>query len=181
MTAKSDRNPFKSTGSSFLFALVLLLFLACNSNGRQPDPSGTPASTSLKGAGETVPSSPSVPAGGEALGSRSPEQRTGNAPPARRALLIGINKYQKVPDLYGSTNDVAMIKRVLMSKFGFQERHIKTLEDEKATRAGILSSLRKFVKETNPKDIVYIHYSGHGSQVEDLDGDEKVQDDSTLR
>ena len=32
--------------------------------------------------------------------------------------------------------------------------------------------MNKIVKESGPNDVVYIHYSGHGSQVEDLNGDE---------
>jgi len=90
----------------------------------------------------------------------------------KRALLIGINKYRAVPKLQGSLNDIDTMKQVLITRWGFPERHIRILTDEQATRAGILAALNQFVGETGPQDTVYIHYSGHGSQVADLNGDE---------
>lgn len=90
----------------------------------------------------------------------------------KRALLIGINKYQAVPKLQGSLNDIETMKQVLITRWGFPEANIKRLTDEQATRQGILAALHQFVKETGPLDTVYIHYSGHGSQVADLNGDE---------
>ncbi|NOS79111.1 MAG: DUF4384 domain-containing protein [Nitrospira sp.] len=91
---------------------------------------------------------------------------------AKRALLIGINKYHAVPKLQGSLNDIETMKRVLVSRWGFPEGNIRLLTDEQATRDGMLAALNQFVSETGPLDTVYIHYSGHGSQVADLNGDE---------
>lgn len=90
----------------------------------------------------------------------------------KRALLIGINKYRAVPKLQGSLNDIDTMKHILITRWGFPESHIRLLTDEQATRAGILAALDQFVGETGPQDTVYIHYSGHGSQVADLNGDE---------
>ncbi|BCA53319.1 hypothetical protein W02_04590 [Nitrospira sp. KM1] len=90
----------------------------------------------------------------------------------KRALLIGINNYRAVPKLQGSLNDVETMKQVLMTRWGFPEVNIRTLTDEQATREGMLAALSRLVDDTGPDDIVYIHYSGHGSQVEDLNGDE---------
>jgi hypothetical protein len=92
-----------------------------------------------------------------------------------RALLIGINNYESVPKLHGALNDVETIRHILLTKWGFVERNITVLTDKAATRIGMLTALEQFVKETGPHDTVYVHYSGHGSQVEDLSGDE--QDD----
>lgn len=93
----------------------------------------------------------------------------------KRALLIGINKYKGVPKLQGSLNDVATMKQVLMTRWGFDERHLTVLTDEAATRAGMLAALENLVREAGTNDTVYVHYSGHGSQVPDTNGDE--QDD----
>ncbi|HJT21138.1 MAG TPA: caspase family protein [Nitrospira sp.] len=90
----------------------------------------------------------------------------------KRALLIGINKYRAVPKLQGSLNDVETMRQVLITRWGFPESNIQFLKDEQATRDGILAALKQFVGETGPNDTVYIHYSGHGSQVADLNGDE---------
>lgn len=91
----------------------------------------------------------------------------------KRALLIGINKYKGVPKLQGSLNDIATMKQILITRWGFDERHITLLTDEAATRAGMLAALEQFVHEAGPDDTVYFHYSGHGSQVQDTNGDEK--------
>jgi len=91
----------------------------------------------------------------------------------KRALLIGINKYKGVPKLQGSLNDIATMKQILITRWGFDERHITLLTDEAATRAGMLAALEQFVREAGPDDTVYFHYSGHGSQVQDTNGDEK--------
>ena len=98
----------------------------------------------------------------------------------RRALLIGINEYQAVPSLAGSVNDIAAMQAVLTTRWGFDSRNIRTLRDRAATRAGILGALTQFVREAGPNDITYVHYSGHGSQVQDLTGDEKDGLDETL-
>ncbi|SLM49176.1 exported protein of unknown function [Nitrospira japonica] len=108
-------------------------------------------------------------------------QSTGGTGGTKRALLIGINKYRAVPKLQGSLNDIDTMKQVLITRWGFPENHIRTLTDEQATRAGILAALNQFVGETGPQDTVYIHYSGHGSQVADLNGDEPEDNlDETL-
>jgi hypothetical protein len=83
----------------------------------------------------------------------------------KRALLIGIGKYEVLPRLPGSKNDIDLVHQVLVSRYGFSDDHVDEVRDEAATRAGVLSALNKIVKEAGPKDVVYIHYSGHGSQV----------------
>ncbi|MCB9871246.1 MAG: caspase family protein [Planctomycetes bacterium] len=104
------------------------------------------------------------------------------APCTARALLIGIGDYQSpaMQDLGGPRNDVATMRHLLTSRFGFAEQNITTLLDAEATRARILAALRKAVQETAPQDVLYIHYSGHGSQVPDLNGDEDDGRDETL-
>jgi len=108
----------------------------------------------------------------------------GQAVPAqegtRRALLIGINKYAELPWLSGSRNDVGVMKEILIRRYGFTEDNITTLFDEAATRAAILEALENFVAKVGPNDTVLVHYSGHGSQVEDLDGDEPDGLDETI-
>ncbi len=90
----------------------------------------------------------------------------------RRALLIGINKYKAVPKLQGSLNDIDTMRQILLTRWGFAEQHIAVVKDEAATRAGMLAALEQLAREAGPNDTVYVHYSGHGSQVEDLNGDE---------
>jgi hypothetical protein len=93
-------------------------------------------------------------------------------PGVKRALLIGINKYKSVPRLQGSLNDIETMRQILITRWGFSDKQITMITDEAATRSGILAALEHLVKDAGPNDTVYFHYSGHGSQVEDLNGDE---------
>jgi hypothetical protein len=54
------------------------------------------------------------------------------------------------------------------------------LIDEGATREKMLAAIRQIVAISGPQDTIYFHYSGHGSQVEDLNGDEEDGLDETL-
>jgi uncharacterized caspase-like protein len=98
----------------------------------------------------------------------------------RRALLIGINEYQAVPSLKGALNDVATARELLMTRWGFEAQHIRIVTDRAATRAGVLAAFEQLVRAAVPGDVVYVHYSGHGSQVRDLSGDEGDGLDETL-
>ncbi len=97
------------------------------------------------------------------------------------AVLIGINQYQALPDLAGAVNDVRLMRGHLLHRFGFPENNIVVLEDGAATRKAILEALEKITAKVQKNDNLYIHFSGHGSQTEDLDGDEKAdQWDETI-
>ena len=43
----------------------------------------------------------------------------------QRALLIGIGKYEALPRLPGSKNDIELVHQVLVSRFGFSEKYIR--------------------------------------------------------
>ena len=99
------------------------------------------------------------------------------------ALLIGINKYLKLPpdkQLSGCVNDVKLINKVLQENFSFPEKNITHLLDEEATRQDILKALQELVNRINRNDIVVIHYSGHGSRMTDREGDKPDGMDETI-
>ena len=98
----------------------------------------------------------------------------------RRALLIGINDYERLPALRGAVNDVETIQALLETQFGFEPQHTRLLTNKQATRAGILAALEQLVDEAGRADTVYIHYSGHGSQVRDANNDEADGLDETI-
>jgi hypothetical protein len=104
----------------------------------------------------------------------------GQIAPAKRALLIGVNEYRAVPSLQGSINDIETMREVLITRWGFAPGNITVVRDAQATRAGILSALQQLARQAQPNDTVYFHYSGHGSQVQDLNGDETDGLDETL-
>ncbi|MCB0060711.1 MAG: caspase family protein [Caldilineaceae bacterium] len=100
----------------------------------------------------------------------------------KRALLVGINQYEKpyITPLHGCINDIALMADILCNNFGFSEENVKFLRDSEATRAGILSALDVLIDDTGENDIVVIHYSGHGSQMRDREGDEPDGFDETI-
>lgn len=85
----------------------------------------------------------------------------------RRALCVGINAYEQAP-LSGCLADVESWTRTL-SGAGFS---VTTLLDERATRAGIMESLERMIAASRRGDVLVFQFSGHGTQVKDLDGDE---------
>ncbi len=101
----------------------------------------------------------------------------------RWALLIGIDRYPRLAESYqlaGCVNDVRALSQVLVERHGFPAGNVRELLDEAATREGILQALEDLVTRVGEGDAVLVHYSGHGSQVVDLDGDEDDGLDETL-
>ncbi|WP_319581700.1 caspase family protein [uncultured Pseudodesulfovibrio sp.] len=92
----------------------------------------------------------------------------------KRALLIGINDYSKTgfQSLGGAMNDIGLIRKVLVSRFGFAPGDIEELVNGQATHSAIRDAFHRLRDTVSPGDFVYIHYSGHGSSVCDISGDE---------
>ncbi|QTA81704.1 DUF4384 [Desulfonema limicola] len=90
------------------------------------------------------------------------------------ALLIGIDKYtgSDFKPLQGAKNDVKLIKEILVSRFNINPENITMLLDENADHDTIKMEFENLAQRLNPEDMVYIHYSGHGSYTCDLNGDE---------
>ena len=100
---------------------------------------------------------------------------------AKRALLIGINKYQMDgADLRGCVNDVQDLSAALTEFYGFEKRDITTLIDGAATQKAMLAGIKRLVRDSKKGDVVVLHYSGHGSNVPDNDGEESDGRDETL-
>lgn len=87
----------------------------------------------------------------------------------KRALIFAIGNY---PDDSGwqqisSVRDVSFIQKALEGQ-GFKA--IKVVKDEEATIKGITNSLNDLIAASNPGDVVVIHFSSHGEQIEDQNG-----------
>jgi metacaspase-1 len=100
---------------------------------------------------------------------------------AKKALLIGINRY-RIPgsDLRGCVNDVKNLADALEQYYGFRKADIETLTDLAATKSAMQAGIRKLVREGRKGDVLVLHYSGHGSNVPDNDGDEADRRDEIL-
>ena len=88
---------------------------------------------------------------------------------AKRALCIGINNYPGTQmDLAGCVNDAKAWSDELRSR-GFS---VETLLDAQATKAAMLAGFKSVIGGAKSGDVVAITYSGHGTYVPDLNGDE---------
>ena len=98
---------------------------------------------------------------------------------AKRALLIGINKYQ-IPgaDLRGCVNDVKDLSAALTELYGFRKQDIDVLLDGKATQKAMQAGITSLLRGAKKGDVLVLHYSGHGSNVPD---DEKNKDEADGR
>jgi len=94
----------------------------------------------------------------------------------KKALLVGINRY---PDpgngLKGCVNDVHQMAETLKNRLGFPgDGNMRRLIDARATTKAILEGLAWLTAGASPGDSLVFHYSGHGSQVPDKNGDEST-------
>ncbi|KAF9145784.1 Ca(2+)-dependent cysteine protease [Mortierella sp. GBA39] len=104
----------------------------------------------------------------------------------KRALFIGINYFGQSSELRGCINDVKNIKTFIMKNYGFKEEDTISLTDDQQdssripTHANILAAMRWLVNDARPDDSFFFHYSGHGGQAKDEDGDEDDGYDETI-
>lgn len=97
-------------------------------------------------------------------------------PGRRRALCVGVDRYRDAP-LFGCVADTRLWGQTLQ-RAGFEPPVM--LLDEQGTAGNILRALRDLVSASRPGDSVVFQYSGHGTQVPDLNGDEAAGDSPGL-
>lgn len=91
--------------------------------------------------------------------------------PEKRALIIGLGKQEDPKwDKINGDKDVPLVEKMLTNA-GYKD--IQTLKNEEATKNNIIGAFDKLAAKCNVGDVVYIHFSGHGQQVLDQNGDEK--------
>lgn len=100
----------------------------------------------------------------------------GHAFPIHRALVIGLGQYEDPAWVkINGDNDVRYVVSML-EQLGYTD--IKTLKNQQATKKGITDALVQLRRRCRPGDKVYIHYSGHGQLMTDLNGDESTRWDN---
>ena len=83
------------------------------------------------------------------------------------ALSFGINNYPGGQnDLNGCINDVELVVERL------PEFQIRKFKDEEVTVGNTVNQIEYVIGNAVENDIILIHYSGHGTYVEDKNGDE---------
>jgi len=94
----------------------------------------------------------------------------------KSALLIGINYYTDASNnkirIDGCIDDILNLKTTLMDNLGYDESRIKLLRDDHEsngclpTRENIIKCLNEIINSDSTE--LWIHYSGHGSQIHDF-------------
>jgi len=92
----------------------------------------------------------------------------------RRALLVGVGDYEDDRFyLEGVSDDVKLLRDVLIEKGVFDPSEIMILTDEEATRANVIKAFQDWlVNGSAAGGTALFYFSGHGIQIWDEDGDE---------
>ncbi|KAG0532249.1 hypothetical protein BDA96_04G092900 [Sorghum bicolor] len=89
------------------------------------------------------------------------------------ATLVGCNYAGTEYELQGCINDVHAMRAVLLDRFGFAPANVTVLTDDHddsgggtiPTGAGVRRALSDMVARAAPGDVLFFHFSGHGTLV----------------
>ncbi|KAJ1544275.1 Ca(2+)-dependent cysteine protease, partial [Cladochytrium tenue] len=104
-------------------------------------------------------------------------------PRMRRALFVGINYTGSQHQLNGCLQDVRNMSAFVQQRFPHlrsEAAAVRVLADtpensggpDWPSRENVLAAMRWLVADARAGDHFFFHYSGHGCQVKDTDGDE---------
>lgn len=104
------------------------------------------------------------------------------------ALLIGVNYLNdEVYELKASHNDVGLIHKFLIDHQDFLEENIVTLTDKEnvsesltATYDNIKNKINEMIEVSDENDLLFFYFTGHGSQVPDMNFDETDKKDEVF-
>ena len=99
------------------------------------------------------------------------------------ALLIGLNYSNTNSRLYGCINDCLLIQSMLINNYGYDINNIVFMRDDiylvnnmlYPNKKNIISQINLLVLKSKLSNCqsLYLHFSGHGSQIKDVSGDER--------
>lgn len=87
----------------------------------------------------------------------------------RAAVCVGIDTYPAPATLSGCVADARAWEKALQG-IGFE---VTTVTNGDATREKMIEALAELVDSGKPGDVLVFQYAGHGTEVDDLDGDEE--------
>lgn len=95
------------------------------------------------------------------------------------ALLVGIGNYNTRTtgwSVIHGNNDILLLDNKL-KKHGFS---VTSLTDKQATKAKVEKALNTLSSTVHAGDVVYLHFSGHGQLIEDMNNDEQEDFDQSF-
>ena len=84
----------------------------------------------------------------------------------KKALLIGINYFGQRGQLRGCINDVKNLSQFLIDRWGYKREDMVILTDDQQspksqpTKTNIIQAMHWLVKDAQPNDSLFFHYSG---------------------
>ncbi|MFQ5641338.1 MAG: DUF4384 domain-containing protein [bacterium] len=92
----------------------------------------------------------------------------------KHALLIGVGDHViESYSLLGPKNDIPAFRQLLIEKYGFQPENIEVLQGQNAIRSNIVTAFeRRLIAPVGENDLALFYFSGHGTQITDVNGDE---------
>ncbi|KAL0346079.1 UNVERIFIED_CONTAM: Metacaspase-9 [Sesamum radiatum] len=96
------------------------------------------------------------------------------------ALLVGCNYPNTPNELHGCYNDVLAMREVLVARFGFDPDHVEVMIDKPGslimpTGANIKKALSRMIDQAEPGDVLFFHYSGHGTLIKARNSSKKEE------
>ncbi|EIW70281.1 hypothetical protein TREMEDRAFT_68589 [Tremella mesenterica DSM 1558] len=97
----------------------------------------------------------------------------------KKALLIGINYIGSDNELKGCINDAHNVERFICERFRYDPSDIVMLTDDSPdpralpTKENMIRGMEWLCADAQRDDSLFFHYSGHGTQVQDENGDEE--------
>lgn len=81
------------------------------------------------------------------------------------AIIVGIDDYARWPKLHYAVRDARAIRETLIHQFGFAAERIASLENQQATRSGILNAFHAWLSHGGMKknDRLLVFFAGHGA------------------
>ncbi|XVF82560.1 hypothetical protein PTKIN_Ptkin16aG0059300 [Pterospermum kingtungense] len=107
---------------------------------------------------------------------------TGNK---RLAVLVGCNYPNTEFRLQGCINDVLAMRDLIIKRFGFDPNNVQLLTDDQGsslllTGANIKAALDDMVDQAEPGDVLFFHFSGHGTVIPSLDPGQPFRQDEAI-
>ena len=88
------------------------------------------------------------------------------------ALIVGIGNYNTKATgwsvIHGNNDAILLGNR--LKRHGFS---VTSLTDKQATKANVEKALKTLYSSVHAGDVVYLHFSGHGQLIEDMNNDEQ--------
>lgn len=150
------------------------------------------ARTAAAGGGNIIPAAYAIPTdAGPALPPLAPKRVTGKKHKADLALIIGVDRYARLPRADFAENDAARFAEYAVNGLGLDPGKIKVLKGDQATRNEVMKAISTWAKAemSGGESTVHVFFSGHGLTSSDgkeaylmpADGDVTVLKDSGIK